>query len=485
MRSAGYAHPVRAAASEGRSRAHASVAGAVRIQQRGRVRGLLLALWCLFILYGSFIPFRFSADPEVLRHKVEHVQVYPFVNGRKNFSVPDVVSNIALFVPLGALLATGSAGRGAPRGWWGLAATSAGWAFGFAAAIEIGQLFSPGRTASLLDVAANTAGAIGGATAAYVLIAAARSQPGARVVGLLRAEPLLVPLGLLALALAAGSFYPFAITLDVSTAWQNLKAGQWTPFGTFGRRFWGDLLVDKVVHFALLAGLAVQSIRHLHPRVAPAPRAWLATAGFAALLEAGKLLFAGRHPSVDNVMLAAVGGLIGATAIPLVLRSEPLRARAPWLLLILALALLAYAELRPFDFQMSAVAAKIRRIEWVPLVSYYRADPQRALFDLWQKLLLSGFLGCSVVWVRGRSARAAVGAGLLVGGLLEAAQLLTAARNTSLSDVMIFALGSGLGGAAYLRYRALQEESGGRCVAEAPRDGRAATNEIPERRGSC
>lgn len=425
-----------------------------------RTRRTLLCVWCLFILYGSFIPFKFTAGPATLRHKVDSIQVFPFEKGRRVFSTLDVASNVALFVPFGFLVAA-SGSRAANSGRWSRRVLASGaLAAGFAALIEVGQLFAPGRTSSVLDVGANVAGALTGATVAALVLPALGGALGARLSKLARAEPRLIPLALLALALAAGSFYPFAITLDVSTAWNNLKRGQWVPFGSLGRRFWADLLVDKALSFALLAILARQTLRHRFAQIPASGLAWMATVLFGAGLEAGKLLFAGRFPSVDNVILAATGALIGVTVIPFLLHWDAFRTRAAWALLLLALLLVAYAELRPFQFRLTpgSVSARAARIEWLPLFGYYRADAQRALFDVWQKLLLSGLLGFAVSAVRETNGKGAVLAGLLAGGLLEAAQLLTVARHTSVSDVLIFGLGAWIGGVGYAWYRSVRRE---------------------------
>src|SRR5438445_8625401 len=59
--------------------------------------------YCLFILYGSFIPFRFSDDPEFVRSQFVRFFTPPYDHGARRFSLPDVVSNILLFVPFGFL----------------------------------------------------------------------------------------------------------------------------------------------------------------------------------------------------------------------------------------------------------------------------------------------------------------------------------------------------------------------------------------------
>lgn len=81
-----------------------------------------------------------------------------------NYSAVEMASNVILFLPLGALV-TRILG---PRLWWG------GVAVGFllSVLVELAQLlFLPARFASVIDVAANTAGALVGALSALLFMA--------------------------------------------------------------------------------------------------------------------------------------------------------------------------------------------------------------------------------------------------------------------------------------------------------------------------
>jgi len=172
-------------------------------------------------------------------------------------------------------------------------------------------------------------------------------------------------------------------------------------------------------------------------------------------LQVGKLLVVGRSPSVENVLLAAIGALVGVTVVPAVLAWAPMRRHSAGALALLALSLLVYSELSPFAFAFtpSAIAAQVRRIEWLPLQSYFSADAQSALFDLWKKLLLSGFWGFAFARAKCATPWGSAVAGIGAGGLMEAAQLFTARRIASFGDVLIFGLGAWIGGAVARRYR--------------------------------
>src|SRR4030095_9121155 len=70
--------------------------------ERKLLRWLFL-FYCLFILYGSFLPFRFSRGPEFVRSQFVRFFAPPYDHGVRRFSLPDVVSNILLFLPFGFL----------------------------------------------------------------------------------------------------------------------------------------------------------------------------------------------------------------------------------------------------------------------------------------------------------------------------------------------------------------------------------------------
>ena len=416
-----------------------------------RTQRILFVAWCTFILYGSFIPFHFDTDPAAARARLAHVALYPYQGGVRNFSRLDFISNVLLFVPFGFLVA----GHGFWRrhgGWVLRIATTGALAALFSTAIEAGQLFAPGRTSSGIDVEAGVAGALLGACLACAFArlearADARMRP-------FREEPLVVAIALTALWLAFGAFYPFVPTLDVSTVWHNFKQARWIPFrGSSG--FWLDRVVDQAVMFSMLAALVAAALR----RTASAERAAMMAIGASLLvsvgLEGGKLFVVGRSPNVENVVLASLGSVVGATVVPAVMAWAPLARRARVLLAAFALALLAYWELTPFAFDASppALAAQLRRLEWIPFWSYYGADAQSALFDLWRKLALAGFWGFAFARVRGASPLAAGLSGLVAGAVLEAAQVFLPPRVPSVTDVLILAAGAWLGGAVCRHYR--------------------------------
>jgi VanZ family protein len=116
----------------------------------------LLIVWLLFVLAATLFPFDSGMLPK------DHTGLFGYsLDGLED--VPDVVANLLLFMPLGALLH-----REGQRRCWGffLTLTLAG-ATGLliSLTIEYLQAFLPTRDSSLLDVLTNSAGALIGACA--------------------------------------------------------------------------------------------------------------------------------------------------------------------------------------------------------------------------------------------------------------------------------------------------------------------------------
>jgi len=420
--------------------------------ERRAMRWLLL-LYCLFILYGSFIPFRFSADAAFVHSQWVRFFAPPFVNGIRQFSILDVVSNVLLLIPFGFLWVGSEIGRRILSRLFGAILTVSGLGFLFGVMIEVGQMFSPGRTASILDAVCNGFGAGIGGTFGYVIFRALRGYVGPAVTAIIRQRPSLIVLLLLMMAVLADAYYPFEITLDASTVWDNIKHIQWVPFVGGPHRFWMDLVVEKGFFFAAISYLAIVDLRRYRLRTT-APLAWCLCVAFAFAVETGKLFFAGRAPNAENFILAGFGALIGIVLVAPAAETAFLRRNSSLVLLVLVLAVQTYSELSPFDWISSAneLPARIAKIEWLPFGAYYGADPQSALFDLGKKFFIVGPLGFILASQSRRKKLLASAVGLLCGAALESCQIALRSRTPSVTDVLLFGVAAWLGAVVYERF---------------------------------
>ena len=427
-----------------------------------RVLRWMLFFYCLFILYGSFIPFRFSADPVFVHSQWSRFFTAPFVHGARRFSVLDVASNILLFVPFGFLWAGAEFGKRPFGRLIGahLAAGLMGFLFGMG--IETGQTFSPGRTASILDALSNGLGSAAGGAAGYLFLGGRNSGFGVTLREIIRRCPSLIVLALLMIAPLADATYPFQITLDVSTVWGNLKHTQWLPFAGGLHRFWMDLLVEKLLVFAAIGYLVVHNLRRAGLSHG-AGMAWSLCVAFAFCVESGKLLFVGRVPNLENFIFSSTGALLGILVLPGLAASNFCRRYPIEILMTLALGLAVYSELSPFDWigSLDELPARLSKIEWLPFGAYYGADPQSALFDLGKKLFIIGPLGFLIA-ARSKHKKAnpsqiaAALAGLFTGAVLETIQLFLRSRIPSVTDVLLFGLASWAGAVMFERFLMLR-----------------------------
>ena len=429
----------------------------IPVVEKRAIRWMLL-FYCLFILYGSYIPFRFSADPAFVHSQWGRFFTAPFVHGVRQFSILDVVSNILLFVPFGFIWVGAEIGKRL-LGRLVVACLAVGLiGFLFGIGIEAGQTFSPGRTASILDALSDGLGSALGGAAGYFFSRGLSGSFGVTLREIIRRRPSLVLLALFLVVPLADAYYPFQITLDVSTVWNNLKRTQWLPFSGGLHRFWMDLLVEKLLVFAAIGYVVLHNLRRAGVSHS-AGMAWGLCVAFAFCVEGGKLLFVGRVPNAENFIFSSTGALLGILILPNLAEASICRRFPIEILMTLALGLAAYSELSPFDWIQSIdeLPARVSKIEWLPFGAYYGADPQSALFDLGKKLFIIGLLGLLIAArsrhkkpSRHRSVAALVG--LFAGTVLEASQIALRSRTPSVTDVLLFGLAAWLGAVIFERF---------------------------------
>jgi VanZ family protein len=407
---------------------------------------LLLGAYLLFVVYGSFFPFTLTLDPGTVRDNIALAIRSPYdAAGHRVFSLADLASNVILGLPFGFLLVvSGLAGTGLP----GRIVLAGALDLMLAATIEAGQLLAPGRVASVVDVGGQVAGSLAGALLGHLVLSVGLGSLGIARVSLLRRRPLLAALAALLGVLAADALYPYAVTLDPSTVWHAIKTSGWDPRAVFDRETWDGLLMDRLVPYATVAGLARAAFAP--PTATRLAVIWVGTVAMVAALEAGKLVVEGRALQTGHVLLAGVGALLALAVAP---RVVPLAwAHRRIVLPAVAAAMMVYHELRPFDFTAAhdVIAANNARIEWAPFASYIMADPQSALADAGKKVALGALFG-ALVDAAGHRAPVLWATGLAAS--LEAAQLFMRSHQPALTDVLLLGGGAWLGAVLLDRYR--------------------------------
>ena len=228
-------------------------------------------------------------------------------------SLPDLVQNILLYVPFGALAALSMGAVPVRRPAIGLAVLTA---IVMSLTVESLQLFMVDRTASIIDVIAAAIGATAGALIAdhvanYAQRAAASAPP--RLASGASGTVLMI----IVVAITIASWWPFDVTLDVSTTMERLRA-QRAALLNDPAPVW--LLIAKSALFGGLSYVVGAGLR-------TAPRAGRVIAvaimvAFAIALDAGQGLM-GARPAGLATLCWQLTGIAGGTAVAVMSRATP------------------------------------------------------------------------------------------------------------------------------------------------------------------
>ena len=258
----------------------------------GRVAAVLWLALSLFILYGSL------GD---LSLDVERVTALP------GWSLPDILQNVLLYWPFGvfgllALRRLGESTASTRIRVIGLAAV-------YSTIMELVQVYSASRIASPLDVAANVAGAgIGAVSSPLIDAVVAEVSRRLRPTGMFDA-PARFALLLAVIVACAIAWYPFDITLDVSTLSERTRAVRNDPW-LYPHT---TELVTQAIRYALLSGILTASLPGLRRR-APIVAA-LITLAAAIMIDLGQLGMGSRPVGLATLLAQAAGGCAGAAGV--------------------------------------------------------------------------------------------------------------------------------------------------------------------------
>jgi len=400
-----------------------------------------------------------STNPSLVRQQLLKIEILPYQAGTKNFSIPDIVSNILLFIPFGGLVAGARLKVPIARSLCVNAALAGGLGLIFGLTIEAGQVFAPDRTCSLIDVMCNTLGAMVGGLFGSLIYRSGSNRSTEKILRIIRERPATALLTLLVFMLIADAFYPFEPTLDVSTVWENLKRIQCLSFSHGLGHFLSSPIVEEFFAFTAVGYLMYRSLFSSNPALPTALSAWTLTTLFVILLEGGKIFFVGRVPNVGNLLMGTMGAMLGVLLVPLIMTISIIRKYRFEFFIGLVLLLIIYSEIIPFSWAGSwdVVLARASEMEWLPIKSYFKADLSSVLFDLGKKILLFGSLGFTI-FARSNSISAPfrkwipVLWGLGIGLVFETFQLLLVLRTPSITDVLVFAASTWTGASLFTHY---------------------------------
>jgi glycopeptide antibiotics resistance protein len=424
--------------------------------------------YCAFIVYGTTIPF--SVDLQQVQPKWEQFRAHPLLP--EDPSIPDMVSNILLFVPFGFLLAgLRCCSVSYPASRIDVILTALLGAFFFSTTVEICQLALPSRTSSLVDILTNTGGSLLGAIAGLVFF----RNLYIRVELFLRDQLATKPMALLLFGFVGcqivGALFPFDVSIDISDFKEHLKTINLYPFAYNalvnrpGVQFSMANFGENLILYALFGFMLVLCFNRYWKLET---KAWIKVLGLGLLLpplvELLKLLINSRYSDINDVLSGWMGIFLGAfwcavispggkaETMPLSHNSRRLK---HWMFLYGLL--LIVMTLNPFSFSFSPDSFS-NKIEWQLFWSYYSNTNFWALKDILTKVLLGMPIG---LYVGHRLNQAgsklilieATVIGLGVGILLELSQIFVDTRYPSVTDVLSYGMGSYLGAAGAVYYR--------------------------------
>lgn len=440
-----------------------------------RVVELVTVIYLLYLLLGTLIPFDFTCSAAFAQDSASSGLLGL---GSSPSGLPDLLSNIGLYLVLGVLLYWSLVRTiGCPRLSILMATTIAAVT---SLAVESIQLLSPTRISSIVDFGANVVGAAGGATLACLcrwperrfLAALTRElrtntsttlvkiYAGVLVIGGLAPYTPTFDLVRLARSVRHSSFVPYAqvrqLAAQAREAELEGKAEVAAGFQRDRMHLWVRWLAE-FLSFGLLGYLLHRLLRGdygFQPAAALALLAYLAAllALLISLLQVG-IMSRGFH--LTEILMRLMGALAGGVAAAVVAsrrEKRPRKREEVWprlarAALAVAVTLVLFSGLAPFafDFEGLSVAAKAASDDFLPFYSYHIGRFDRVCADFWGKSLRYGFLGIALwAYWQGPSRRtlelralSIAAVALLISVLIETCQLFLLSRIPSLTDVII------------------------------------------------
>ncbi len=445
---------------------------------------VLASVYLLAMVWVGLVPFDFG--PETARPP-GHGELFGLPIA--DLHLPDLLANIALYIPLGVLLrhALRKTGWGPLVSWTG--AVFIGGVISYAT--EFSQLFSPSRVSAISDWLCNSAGTILGASLHGIvmgIVGAGRSagsalardwrdrlrrRPSAALAQLVTGVIILAALAPFDITFSPNrirdslhdtSLTPFARTARLSTALSPVAPGQQSSESAISRERW-QLGLDYACTLAIYALLGVLLQRYLvvHCRMGPLTAAvWtIAAAGILAVSTAlAQIFIISRSTDVTGVLFALSGAATGACASAPIVRAwrpgwtgtdnaPPTRRMLTTTLLACLCLYIAARELAPLHTNLApaSIHAQISAIEWLPMHMYQSTRLPIALDDLFSKAGRYFILAVGIcLWRRYRRSprvhqgiTATAASVAIIVAAMESMQILIPARNPAVTDVLLAA----------------------------------------------
>jgi glycopeptide antibiotics resistance protein len=365
-------------------------------------------LAALLLLYGTLFPFQFDVYSRSLALAFDSIRFVPYwdIERGRIHSLPDIVSNILLTVPLGFFGFLSFAGKHKAQS----CARWLAWGFLLGLLAEVIQIGIPSRVADSTDAINNGLGSFLGAWAASIF--------GPIILNLFSGslyDTKQTNFIIMLAVIGATMLIPLDFGMDVSQLKSSLKQLLQNPWEL------GTPLGDEwiqLVEFAMIGALAGSIGRR---------RLMVFAILLPIVLEPIQILVEFHSPSCRDMLMGLMG--VGAG---LLAAHYPALVRPIAGFILINIALIAQG-LSPYQF---VGWNEHSHFNWVPLVEYYYQTTGAALYDAMSGLLSYALL--VALW----PTRAAVLWAILLAGSLEAAQVIIPARFAGTTDILVALCGA-------------------------------------------
>ncbi|NOT00314.1 MAG: hypothetical protein HOP29_06765 [Phycisphaerales bacterium] len=355
--------------------------------------GRLLSFWCAALIVGTLLPFTVDAAPWDIGTGFGLGLI-----GWPPSPASDVLTNLAIYVPLGGLLARFLVKRSVAKP---VSAAVAVFAAGvLSTLLEWTQTAIPSRVASWYDVTCNVGGAAGG-----VLVLAVLSRLGGvrrRLRTAIADRPMVTAAKAMTVALCVYHLVPFDLVTSTEALRHTLaRTRLWPIFGLAPIDMDETrLAVDSFAYAAqfLLLGLVAagaQRERGLTP-IRSAARAFIQVAAVAFAIEISQIFVASHALDAVDFLAAVGGGFVGAgiaTVRGWAGRAVTIRLVASGAIAVQAL-YLALSSTMPFEFDVGAF--DIRRLGHWPLATLFHRPTSAAAADFASLLAIYGSMAVAL-----------------------------------------------------------------------------------------
>jgi len=408
-------------------------------------------LYATLLIYASLMPFDIAATNDIEKSFSRFWDAWP-IDPNARISGSDVMSNLLLYMPLGWIVAVGGGLRGVRGAVTMVIATTA--CALLSIAIEMVQMIVDSRISSGADWVLNTiSGSLG--SAAGVVFGKRVWTGGIRwLQRSWKTSPADIGTLMFIFLLAADAWAPYMPTLLLKQVWRSLAGSHFNILEGLALHPWHWWVMTRIMIYMLLTVLLANwGGRQKPPSLRVLFDAVVVAAGFAFVLELGKLLIASRTFNVANVATSWFGSLTGAAIVIFLLNKlSPLRKLESMCVAIFSY--LIYLWWFPFDFSLNV--ANILKglptgIEILPLYHYAMGAELNHIRLFVQSIFLQALftylLRIRFGWIKLRRGGIFIFAAIaaLFGMVLEGGQLLLPSRTASMTDVYCFAAGAGIG----------------------------------------